>query len=336
MFAHFRPNFAKALNMKDFSFVTGLLMIMIPFLGFSQEKITVEEYISLFKDLAIKEMETHHIPASVTMAQGILESDCGNSPLAKEANNHFGIKCHKEWTGDTFFQDDDEKNECFRKYRKPEDSYDDHSDFLVSRDRYNFLFEIPVNDYKGWAYGLKQAGYATNPRYPELLIRIIEENELYLLDQEGSRELLIASRDDKNSDHGQNTLASGSSSASTQVYEISGKGGNGRMIFLNNGVKFILARDGDDFYRIAEEFGIYSWQIWLYNDMARDDKMLPGQKVYLERKKGKSNKDYYQAGQIESLYSVSQEYGIRLKALCRMNGKPAGYKLEAGEKIRLR
>ena len=176
-------------------FLILIILFSLSFHGYSQKKITVEEYISLYKDLAIEEMKQHHIPASITLAQGILESENGNSKLAIKANNHFGIKCHKEWSGKTFHQDDDKKNECFRKYAKPGDSYRDHSDFLSTRDRYNFLFDLDITDYKSWAYGLKKAGYATNPRYPELLIRIIEENELWKLDKVVSRQSSVVSQE---------------------------------------------------------------------------------------------------------------------------------------------
>ena len=140
----------------------------------------------MYREDAIREMERNSIPASITLAQGILESGDGNSPLARYANNHFGIKCHSDWTGKTFIQDDDKKNECFRKYKDPYESYKDHSDFL-KKNRYAFLFELKITDYKGWAHGLKKAGYATNPKYPHLLIKIIEENNLAQYDKGQSK-----------------------------------------------------------------------------------------------------------------------------------------------------
>jgi len=142
---------------------------------YGQRKMSREEYIDLYKDVAISEMRQYKIPASITLAQGILESGCGGSVLAIEANNHFGIKCHKEWTGGRFYYDDDEKNECFRVYADARESYHDHSLFLTTRERYNNLFTLKITDYKGWAHGLKSAGYATNPQYAPLLIKIIEE-----------------------------------------------------------------------------------------------------------------------------------------------------------------
>jgi LysM repeat protein len=328
-------------SMKGSYIFIAFICCAFSFPGHAQAKITVEEYISLYKDLAVKEMKNYRIPASITLAQGILESENGNSPLALEANNHFGIKCHKEWTGKTYIQDDDTKDECFRKYQKAEDSYRDHSEFLTTRDRYKSLFDLDITDYKGWAYGLKQAGYATNPRYPEILIRIIEENGLMDLDKVGSRQLAVGSQ--QSAEKTQNSkLKTPDSELSTQnsalptVFELAGRGGNGRVIFLNNGVKFILAREGDDIYKVAGEFGIYSWQIRKYNDLTSKDKMEPGQKVYLEKKKGKTGYDFHIVQPGETVNSIARDYGIRPKAICRINGRKAGDKLQEGEKLKLR
>ncbi|MDM8178052.1 MULTISPECIES: glucosaminidase domain-containing protein [Olivibacter] len=143
---------------------------------------SAQDYISRYKTIAIQEMNTYGIPASITLAQGLLESANGNSTLAREANNHFGIKCTPDWKGESFFKDDDAINDCFRVYRSPEDSFRDHSEFLL-RKRYAPLFELDKDDYTGWAKGLKKAGYATNPRYAELLIDLIERYGLYEYDR---------------------------------------------------------------------------------------------------------------------------------------------------------
>jgi len=325
--------------------IISLILCAFSFPGHAQAKLTVEEYIDLYKDMAITEMKKYHIPASITLAQGILESENGNSQLALKANNHFGIKCHKEWTGRTYHQDDDTKDECFRKYGNVEDSYHDHSEFLTTRDRYKTLFDLDIADYKGWAYGLKQAGYATNPRYPEILIRIIEENGLDRFDRVGSRQLTVGSQRSAVSSQ-QSAVSSQQSAVSSQqselsagspeVFAIAGRGGNDRVIFINNGVKFILAREGDTFYGIAAEFSIYTWQVHVYNDLSKQERLTAGQKVYLEKKKGKTRHSYHKAGPGESLHSVAQDYGIRLKALCRLNNRKTGDKLKEGEKLRLR
>jgi len=318
-------------TMKRSYLIILFILCAVSFTGHAQAKHTVEEYIELYKDMAIEEMKKYNIPASITLAQGILESENGNSQLALKANNHFGIKCHKEWTGKTYHQDDDIKDECFRKYGNVEDSYRDHSEFLTTRDRYKTLFDLDITDYKGWAYGLKQAGYATNPRYPEILIRIIEENDLWELDKVGSRQSAVNSQNSE-----LRTQNSELPSVPPQVFELSGQGGNDRFIFINNGVKFILAREGDDFFRISGEFNIYSWQIREYNDLSGKDILQPGQKVYLEKKKRKAIYDFHKVQPGESLHSISQDYGIRLKALCRLNNLKTSDKLKGGLRLSLK
>jgi len=291
---------------------------------FPQQLITVKEYIERYSDLAVEEMEKYRIPASITLAQGILESNSGNSALAREANNHFGIKCHKGWTGKTYHQDDDEKDECFRKYPSAEDSYRDHSEFLTTRDRYKLLFDLEVTDYKGWAHGLKQAGYATNPRYPDLLIRIIEENGLEQFDIVRNPQIAAGNR---------HTL---SLSGPDEAFEIVSRTESGRVIFKNNGVKFIYAREGDDCRGIAAEFTIYTWQVFANNDMNRDDELQAGQKIYLERKKKRSTYDYHIVREGETIWSISQDYGIRMKALSRRNQRVTGTDLLTGETLTLK
>jgi LysM repeat protein len=322
--------------MKFSLFLTGLLAVILGSVSFSQDRITVDEYIELYKDIAIEEMKKFRIPASITLAQGILESESGNSPLAVNANNHFGIKCHKEWTGKTYFYDDDEKNECFRVYENASESYYDHSYFLTTRDRYKLLFDLEITDYKGWAQGLKQAGYATNPRYPELLIKIIEENGLEEYDRAVSRQSSVVSR--------QSSVVSLQSSVSSQQSAVGGQntnpepeffavGPNDRVIFRNNGVKYVMARKGDDCEKIAAEFGIYSWQLYFYNDFERNEDLEPGEIVYLEKKRGRGEEQIYKVGPGDDLHSVSQALGIRLKALCRLNGKEKNDKLKEGETL---
>jgi len=144
---------------------------------------SITEYIQTFSEIAQFEMKAYGIPASITLAQGLLESGYGRGELAKKTNNHFGIKCHTGWTGDYDFHDDDERGECFRKYNHPMYSYRDHSIFLANRSRYAFLFDLPRDDYKRWAKGLRQAGYATDKRYPQKLIQLIERHRLHKFDR---------------------------------------------------------------------------------------------------------------------------------------------------------
>lgn len=321
---------------KRLIFVIFITLLLFAARGLSQPpQITVEEYIDTYKNIAIEEMKKYGIPASITLAQGILESGSGNSELARLANNHFGIKCHKEWTGKTFHQDDDEKNECFRKYKNALESYHDHSDFLTSRDRYNFLFDLDISDYKAWAYGLKEAGYATNPRYPEMLIRIIEENNLAQYDTPEGQQHALKAKPEGSAGSNRNSKINAQNSQ-LRTPEIFGRGGNDRVIFLTNGVKFILAREGDDFSRIAEEFGIYTWQVREYNDLKKSDDLVPGQRVYLERKKARAEVEWHIVATGETLHSISQDYGIRLKVLKRLNKFSGNDEIKEGEAVRLR
>jgi len=312
----------------------GALILLLSIPLFAQQKISVEEYILTFKDVAMEKMEVYGIPASITLAQGILESGSGNSELAQKANNHFGIKCHKEWTGKTFHMDDDEKNECFRKYKSPDESYRDHSIFLTSRDRYAELFELKVTDYKGWAHGLKKAGYATNPRYPQLLIKIIEENRLYEFDKGITPQYLTqVNKQPVTADPALNTTVPYPVASAYELVEI---WETGRKVYVNNGVKFIFTGSGDSFSDIAADFEIYSWQLPKYNEIDKGAQLEEGQMLYIE-KKNKKNKEAgthtVKAG--ESMHFISQLYGIQLKQLYKINKMKEGTNAPAGKVLEL-
>lgn len=309
-----------------FSILSAGLMGQLP-----GRKITKEEYISMYKDIAVEEMNLYHIPASITLAQGILESAYGNSTLAKKANNHFGIKCHRGWNGKTFHMDDDARNECFRRYSHPHESFKDHSIFLTTRDRYSFLFDLEITDYKGWAKGLKRAGYATNPKYPELLINIIEEFKLYEYDLLYQQPVLA----DNRRSSGQSAASYSSSKIKEDFQPVTISESN-RQVYENNGVKFIYARQGDSFYKIAQDFNIYTWQVYRYNDMKKKDHIDEGQVLYLERKRNKATQDYHVVSPGEDLYSISQKYAIKLKKLCRYNTLDKDAELFPGQRIKLK
>lgn len=281
--------------------------------AFAQKVMTPEEYIATYKDDAVKEMYLHKVPACITLAQGMLESGNGNSALCRNANNHFGIKCHKEWGGETYYMDDDEKNECFRKYESALDSYSDHSMFLYSRSRYASLFELPVNDYKGWCYGLKAAGYATDPRYPERLIEIIEKYKLYELNKiENTPKQNFPSHDQLKPEL-----------AIRQVYRF-------------NRIKFIIAKEGDSFYKIAHDFNLELDELLEFNDFSKNEKLILGQKVYIERKRRKALEPYHVVQKNETLKSISQLHGIRLSSLCKKNRLKPDDKLKIGDVLYLR
>jgi LysM repeat protein len=311
--------------MKKHPYILFILPVLFVVTGFGQlpaNKITREEYIGIYKEIAIEEMNTFRIPASITLAQGILESANGNSTLAKMANNHFGIKCHSGWTGKTYHMDDDAKDECFRKYSDPFESFKDHSLFLTTRTRYAFLFTLEITDYKGWAHGLKSAGYATNPNYAHLLIKIIEDFSLHQYDKPNFKNIA--------NNKGRKTYGNDADFKAITI------GAGNRQIFENNGKKFIYARNGDSFYEIAQDFNIYTWQVYKYNDLKKNDNLAEGQIVFLEKKKTKSTHEYHTVSPGESLYDISQMYGVRLKKLCKYNTLDKNAKLFPDQKIRLR
>jgi LysM repeat protein len=269
-----------------------------------------KEYVSVYEKIAIQQMNQYKIPASITIAQGILESGSGNSTLAKTANNHFGIKCHTDWKGEKVYFDDDAKNECFRSYSKVEDSYIDHSMFLSNRKRYESLFSLSSADYKGWAFGLKSAGYATNPKYAEELIKLIEELELFKLD------------------------GSSNSPISTS---------NSSLILAKksheNNVDYIVAKKGDSFYQIAKKYGLTLSQLHAYNDFNPEKDILEeGDIVYLEPKRFHSrSKNLIVLDRSMSLRELSQKEAVKLKKLMRKNQSSSpDEQLPKGEKIFLR
>jgi LysM repeat protein len=273
------------------------------------------EYIERWKDEAVSQMITYGIPASITLAQGILESADGNSPLAKYANNHFGIKCH-DWTGETFIQDDDKKNECFRKYEDAKQSYQDHSLFLKTKSRYAFLFNYSTTDYKSWANGLKQAGYATNQQYAARLIQIIEENELF--------------KYDKNETFARKEVTTGKDAVATITV-------SAREIKVHdNRIRFVIAKEGDTAFKLAKEFEMGLWQIYKYNDLNGKDAIKAGDIIYLQPKRNKAKIAYHEVKEGETMRDISQKYGVKLKKLYKKNNIERGTQPAAGTMINLR
>ena len=288
----------------------------------------VRLYIETYRDVAVKEMMEYRIPASITLAQGIYESNAGRSALSKEANNHFGIKCHKEWTGNTFIQDDETKNECFRKYSNPEESFRDHSSFLVLRDRYKPLFNLEITDYKGWAKGLKACGYATNPQYADHLIKTIEDYKLYQLD---ITDFSISSNDSVPVNR--DSMLEAQMKSKFDVFAV---GPGKRIVYLNNGLQFIICHRDDNIKNISEAFKVSMRKIRKLNDMQKDAPLVYGQMVYLEpkKKKGAGAKHTVKPG--ETLYTISQAYGVELSQLYKINKLKPGKPVRTGQKIVLR
>ena len=267
-----------------------------------------EDYIKKYRELAVEEMKKYHIPASITLAQGLLESGAGQSTLARKSNNHFGIKCGSDWRGKTVSHDDDARGECFRAYKHPKESYEDHSKFLAGRSRYASLFKLKITDYKGWARGLKKAGYATNPRYADQLIGIIELYELHKYDEKNYLKWIK-------------------------------KNPNPHQTYIANDLLYIVVRAGDSWKSISKEFDISQKKLRKFNDLYKGYALQVGDILYLEKKNRKADKEHIvhvlRAG--ESMYSISQKYGIRLKNLYKMNKMDADDPApEVGTILRLR
>ncbi len=300
-------------------------------------------YIEKYSSVAISEMYRSGVPASITLAQGLLESRSGRSDLAVKGNNHFGIKCH-DWKGPRMSFDDDAKGECFRKYAHPEASFKDHSDFLRYRDRYKFLFDLETSDYKGWAYGLKKAGYATDPKYPQKLISLIERYDLSRFDtasedsgayggQDGKHQGQ-SSRKDRNGKvkKGKNRIPESPNVLEHPVPVEKGrfeefKFSLSRQLFSQNKVPFVYSVEGETYGSIARHYDLFLGEILRFNDVDKDKPLPPGSIVYLQAKKNRAAKyvDKYIADGNETLWEISQRFGVKLKKILEINGLSESY-----------
>ena len=271
---------------------------------------TYQTYINQYKDLAIEQMLRYRIPASITLAQGLFESAAGRSDLVRQGNNHFGIKCHTSWMGPKQYHDDDARGECFRVYSDAKESYEDHSQFLARQSRYACLFNLSTSDYKGWARGLKQCGYATNPQYANKLIQIIELYKLHEYDKAKRYDKFMAEH-----------------SGTDQPINA-------------QGLLHPIHLFNDTFKGIGKEVGISWKKLAKYNERDKNDILHKGDIIYLKKKRKKAPKQYkkrphiVQAG--ESMYGISQKYGIRLKNLYKMNGLDPDFKIYPGARLRVR
>lgn len=266
------------------------------------------DYIDTYSKIAVDQMKKYKIPASITLAQGILESGAGKSMFAKETNNHFGIKCHTDWKGNRVYKSDDGPNDCFRSYRRVEESFEDHSKFLSGRVRYSELFQMSITDYKGWARGLQKCGYATDKSYANKLIKLIEDYKLYQYDKK----------------------------------EIRTKGqpafGPKRKAFIDFGLLYVIGTDNDSYERIAEEMGFKLKDLLNYNEVPENFPVSKGDIIFLEKKKKQAEKPYFEhVVQIgESMYSISQRYGIQVERLYKMNKKKHDFVPVEGDVLKLR
>ena len=280
---------------------------------------STREYIDSFKGIAMQEMRLNGVPASITLGQGVLESASGNSKLAKNCNNHFGIKCRSNWTGAFCLADDDAKDECFRGYPSVYESYRDHSLFLKNSKRYFPLFELSATDYKGWATGLREAGYATNPSYANILIGVIEKYHL------GQFDSMVVMGEDFviPSQGGSPNASAGGDAALSEVSEV-------------NGIQAIIAKPGETPEALAARYNMGVWQIYKYNDIEKGQMLNPGEIIYLKPKRRRSTETNHLVKPGESMREISQQYGVKVKHLYRLNRLEPGDEVQPGEVLNLR
>lgn len=308
----------------------------------NKKNATYLAYIEKYAEIAMVEQSRHKIPACITLAQALLESSAGQSELSISSNNHFGIKCHSNWEGERVYHDDDKKGECFRKYDKVIDSYEDHSLFL-KRDRYKLLFSYKITDYKAWAYGLKAAGYATDPQYPDKLIKIIEDYGLAAYtDSKKVKE--AAEKYDK-----QTVKKTKTSVVSSEKSEISDV--NSEVVEFDalnmyiihevkktNNVAYIIATSTDTWTSVAKEFGLKEQELRKFNEYPKQTQMAEGMKIYVQAKKNKvSNKPFvHTVDYNESMHDIAQKYGVKMLSIYKLNNKEKWSKVKVGEKLKLK
>jgi LysM repeat protein len=290
----------------------------------SSAQMTPQEYVNEYKEMAIREMKRMGVPAAITLAQGLLETQNGNSDLVKKSNNHFGIKCKSSWTAESVTHDDDAEGECFRMYKNAEESYRDHSNFLRANDRYSFLFKLDPADYKAWAYGLRKAGYATNPKYPEILIKYIEENNLEQYTDIALNEVPhFDGSKYKDDEEPVITLVSNEETFEPTNVTI-------------NGLKALFVPKGTSLLAIASEKKINLSKLLEMNDLKKDGLLEKDQFVFLEKKAKEGNREFCKAEPGETLYDIAQKNGVVLESLLAYNNFPENEQLKAGTTVYLK
>lgn len=295
-------------------------------------------YITQYADIAINEMVRTGVPASIKIAQGILETQAGKSKLVAESNNHFGIKCKSNWDGPKVYHDDDAQGECFRKYKDAISSYKDHSDFLKLQPRYASLFELDVDDYKGWAWGLKKAGYATNPIYAETLIKFIEDYQLNILnDYAEDEEQEKYDLSDYIGEITKNGLTPSTGTTKSSSSFSNKKISYPEDVFKINNVKVIYATEGTSLLAVAKKYKIALPKLLSYNELPKSNSVLKkSELVFLQPKKSVGNKSIHRVKRNESLRDISQHEGIKLASLLQYNQLKANSKLKVGQKLNLK
>lgn len=300
------------------------------------------DYINKYASFAREEMLISGVPASITLAQGILESGNGMSELSRNGYNHFGIKCKKHYEGKVMFVDDDEINDCFRVYESVLDSYKDHSNFLKSNQRYSGLFRLNPKDYKAWAKGLKKAGYATNPKYAQLLIDIIEDNKLYLFDESKDKWSLAYGQHIGTNVSIQIPDIKGLEQNESKEVEVSILNSNKNLskyerVYTNeNGSVYVLAKPGDTFEKLKDRHDVWVSELKRFNELSISTDYQGGEKVYIRPKKNKASVREYKVKEGDSLYSIAQYFGIKQKKILRRNKLKSAHQIVAGMRLKLK
>lgn len=334
--------------MKRLFLVAALSFILVA--SYCQSDAVIASYINTYKDIAIREEIRTGVPAAITLAQGLLETNAGQCDLVKSSNNHFGIKCKADWTGNVVYHDDDAKGECFRSYESAEDSYRDHSDFLSTRPNYAFLFNLDPTDYEGWAKGLKKAGYATNPAYASILIRNIVNNHLQdytllaLQRQQGSGPQMasavithasnnsFSSEEDNGEEEAPKASSITAKVAQTIISAPMGLYPSG--VFTINGTKVVYAQEGTSLFALASKYNISLPKLIEFNELSGES-ITKNQLIYLAKKSKKGSKTYHVVNVSESLQDIAQIEGVRLESLTEYNVLAKGASLHVGQKIYL-
>ncbi|RXK57522.1 LysM peptidoglycan-binding domain-containing protein [Lacibacter luteus] len=336
-----------------------LSMALFAFVAANAQTISIEEYIDAYKEIAMKEMIRTGVPASITLAQGIVETENGNSKLVKKSNNHFGIKCKETWTGPSVSHDDDAPGECFRVYNNAEESYIDHSNFLRTRKHYNFLFDLNPADYKAWAYGLKKAGYATNPAYPAMLIKYIEkynlnEYSLIAITRKTGNEPILAKNEQPVSSTpvttavttvqqqpvATQTVAKSQPEVAAvvkkeepkkEVVKVAVDYPSGE--FRINDTRVVYVAKGTAFLAIAQKYNVQLKWLFDFNDLKEAEQLEKDQLIYLQRKRRTGVDVVHIVTEGETVYDIAQAQGIRLDALLQLNRITVNQQPAVGEKI---
>jgi LysM repeat protein len=309
-----------------------IVFLLCGSLSFAQSTEVIQKYIDTYKDIAIEEMNRTGVPAAITLAQGIHETSAGQSDLVRKSNNHFGIKCKAEWSGPSVSHDDDARGECFRKYDDPIDSYKDHSDFLRTRPHYAFLFNLDPTDYEAWAYGLKKAGYATNPRYPQILIKLIkdynlEDYTLIALNRKTDNNNVVLVNNSTGKEGNNQSMQAVSIESIPPIQYPPG-------LFKINETKVIFIPKGTSYLKVAEENDISLARLFEFNDLHSSlDIAQVDQLLFLQRKRKKGANEYHIVMQGETLHDVAQNEGIRLESLLEYNFLKYGMQPKVGEKL---